>query len=103
VLGVESGQVRHEVLDHRHVRQRIDLHRALDLVHALGAGERVGAVDVHRAGAADALAAGAAEGQRRVDLVLDPDQRVEDHRPAIVEVDEIGVDARVLVVVRDQR
>ena len=30
-------------------------------------------VDVHRAGAADALAAGAAEGQRRIDLVLDPD------------------------------
>jgi hypothetical protein len=49
---------------------------------ALGAGERVGAVDVHRAGAADALAAGAAEGQRRIDLVLDLDQRVEHHRPA---------------------
>ena len=54
------------------------------------------AVDVHGAGAADALAAGAAEGQRRIDLVLDPDQRVEDHRPAIVAVDVVGVDARVV-------
>jgi hypothetical protein len=53
---------------------------------ALGAGERVGAVDVHRAGAADAFAAGAAEGQRRVDLVLDLDQRVENHRAEILNV-----------------
>jgi hypothetical protein len=43
VLGVEMRQVRHQVLHHRHVRQRIDLHVALDLVDALGAGQRVGA------------------------------------------------------------
>ena len=30
VLRVEVGQVGHEVLHHRHVRQRIDLHRAVD-------------------------------------------------------------------------
>src|SRR5205085_9223791 len=42
----------------------------------------------------------APEGQRRVDLVLDPDERVEDHRAAIVAVDVIGVDARVVAVVR---
>ena len=83
VLGVEVGEVRHQVLDHRHVRQRVDLHLALDVVDGLGAGQRVDAVDVHRAGAADALAAGAAEGQRRIDLVLDLDQRVENHRPAL--------------------
>jgi hypothetical protein len=35
VLGVEIGQVRHQVLDHRQVRQRIDLHRAVDLVEPL--------------------------------------------------------------------
>jgi len=70
------------------VRQRIDFDGVLDLVHALGAGERVGAVDVHGAGAADALAAGAAERQGRVDLVLDPDQGVENHRRAVIAVDE---------------
>ena len=57
------------------------------------------AVHVHRAGAANALAAGAAEGQRRVDLVLDLDQRVEDHRPAVVEIDLERVVARILAAV----
>jgi hypothetical protein len=50
--------------------------------------------------AADAFAAGAAEGQRRVDLVLDLDQRVENHRAAGREVDVVRVDTRVLAVVR---
>ena len=90
---VRSG---HQILHHRHVRQRVDLHR-LDFTSAIGlsAGERVGAVDVHGTTAADALAAGAAEGQRGVDLVLDLDQRVQNHRPAGVEVHLVGVDARV--------
>ena len=35
VLGVEVGEVGHQVLDHRHVRQRVDLHVALDLVMPL--------------------------------------------------------------------
>src|SRR6478672_1004221 len=101
ILRVEIGEVRHEVLDHRLMRQRIDLHRAiLHVVHRPGAGQRVLAVDVHGAGAADALAAGAAEGQRRIDIVLDPDQAVQDHRAAIVGVDVIGVDAWILAVVR---
>ena len=38
--------------------------------------------------------------QRRVDVVLDVEQGVEHHRPAIVHVDEIGVDARVFVIIR---
>src|SRR5690606_26641728 len=118
VLRVEVGHVRDQVLDHPHRRQRVDRHRALaldrrplragveralrlaGLLDRADAGQRVGAVDVHRARAADALAAGAAEGQGRVDLVLDLDQRVQDHRPALVQVDLVGVQARVLVVVR---
>ena len=100
VLGVEVRQIRHEVLDDRHVRQRVDLHRALDLVQTLGAGERVGAVDVHRAGTANAFATGAAQRQRRVDLVLDVEQAVEHHRAAIVDIDIVGIDARVLAVIR---
>src|SRR5580692_4226677 len=67
ILGVEIGQVRHQVLDDRLMRQRIDLDRAvLHVVHRLGAGQRVLAVDIQGAGAADALAAGTAEGQRRI-------------------------------------
>src|SRR5690606_16795272 len=70
-----------------------------DVADRLCAGERIDAVDVHGAGAADALPAGAAEGQRRVDIVLDIDQRVQHHRPAFGEVDFVSVDARVAVLV----
>src|SRR5690606_34397020 len=89
------------VLDHAHVRQRVDRHHVLPAVlDRARAGQGVGPVDVHRARTADALAAGTAEGQRGVDLVLDLDQRVQDHRTALVEVDLVGVGARVLAVVR---
>src|SRR5690606_28222571 len=72
VLREEVGQVRDQVLDHAHVRQRIDRHLGLAaVVDRTRAGQGVGAVDVHRAGTADALAAGPAERQGRVDLVLD--------------------------------
>src|SRR5262249_9185267 len=54
----------------------------------------------HGAGAAHALAAGAAEGQGRIDVVLDPDQRVENHRAAVAGVDIVGVDARVVAIIR---
>ena len=66
ILRIEIVHVGHEVFDHRHMRQGIDAHLAPNLVDRLGAGQRVGAVDIHRAGAADALAAGAAEGEARV-------------------------------------
>src|SRR5205085_4753649 len=39
-----------------------------------------------------------AEGQGRVDLVLDLDQRVENHRPAFGEIERVGVDDRVAAV-----
>ena len=82
------------------MRQRVDLHVAAALRDVLGAGQRVGAVDVEGAGAADALAAGAPEGQRRVDLVLDLDEGVQDHRPAGLEIDLEAVEPRVLAGVR---
>jgi len=62
----------------RTVRQRVDLGRLGRVaVDPAQAGERVDAVNVHRARAADALAARAPERQRRVDLVLNLDQSVE--------------------------
>ena len=81
------------------MRQRVDLH--LSGVGDLAkAGERVGAVDVHRARAADALAARAAEGERRVHLVLHLDQRVEHHRAALVHVHLIILHLRLGARVR---
>src|SRR6478672_1138289 len=99
VLGVEVAEIGNEILDYRQVWQGIDPDHAHDLVRRHGARERVGAVDVHGARAADALTAGAPEGERRIDDVLDPDQRVQHHWRAIVEIDEVGVHARVVRVV----
>src|SRR5690606_34114146 len=56
------------------------------------------AVHVHRARAADALATGAAEGQRRIDLVLDLDERVQDHRTALVHVDPVSIELWLAVL-----
>src|SRR3546814_1443139 len=71
----------------------------------LGAGEAVRAVDVHRARSANALAARAAESERRILIGLDLDQRVEDHRPAIVEINlenvVAGIFARIGIVAVD--
>lgn len=45
--------------------------------------------DIHGAGAADALPAGAPERQRGVHFVLDLDQRVQNHRPTVIQVNLI--------------
>src|SRR5262249_54102849 len=66
----------------------------------LGAGERVGAVDVHGARPAHSFAAGPPEGQGRIHLVLDLDKSVQDHRSAGVEVDLVAVDARIAAGIR---
>jgi hypothetical protein len=81
VLRVEVGHVRHEVLDDEHVRERVDLGLGRCGVDAREAGQRVGPVDVHRARSADPLATRAPERQRRVQLVLDLEQRIQHHRP----------------------
>src|SRR3546814_8017081 len=87
-------EIGNQILDHIHRGQRGDADLTLQIVYPGGAGEAVRAVDVHRALFANALAARAAESERRILIGLDLDQRVEDHRPAIVEIilekDEIG-------------
>jgi hypothetical protein len=93
------GEIGHQVLDHVHVRQRGDADFALQILDRGGAGEAVLAVHVHRARTADAFAARTAEGQGRIDLVLDLEQRVEHHRAAFVEIDLELVVARVLAAV----
>jgi hypothetical protein len=98
-LREEVGEIRDQVLDHVHVRQRRDPDLALIILDRGGAGEAVLAVDVHRAGAANALAAGAAEGERRILLALHLDERVEHHRPGLVEIDLERVVARILAAV----
>src|SRR3569833_3562506 len=100
VLRVRMGEVGDEILDHVHVRQGRDLHVTLEVGDRGGASEPVAAFHIHRARAADAFAAGTAEGQRRIDLVLDLDEGVENHRPTLIEVDRVTVEARISRAVR---
>lgn len=60
------------------------------------AGQRVHAVDVHSAAAANTLSATPAESQGWVQLVLDPYQGVEHHGPGLVQVESVGLHARLL-------
>ena len=95
VLRVEGGQVGNKILDDRHMRQRIDRHGIGVLSSdAREARERVSSVDVHGARSADAFAAGASEGERRVGLVLDLNERVENHRTARRHVDVVRLQVR---------
>jgi hypothetical protein len=100
VLRVKHREVRHKIFNDWQMRQGIDFDRALDVVHGLGAGERVRPVDIHRARPANAFPARAPEGERRIDLRFYPNQTIENHWPAIVAIDEISVHARILIIVR---
>ena len=100
MLGIKMRQVRDQILDHWHMRQRVDFDVTLDLIQPVDTGQRVDTTDVHRTGATDPLAAGAAEGQGWINLVFDLDQRIQDHRTTFVHIQEIGVHLRVLAVVR---
>src|SRR5262249_17828693 len=94
VLGVEVAQVGHQVLEHALVWKWIDADVATaNLLAAAGAGERVDAVDIHSTGTADALAARAAQRERRIDLVLYLQQRIEHHRSTLIHVERVAVDA----------
>ena len=95
VLRVKVGQIGHQIFDDRHVRQRIDLYVAFDVVDGPRARKRVAAIDVHRAGTANTLAAGTAKRQCRIDLIFDLDQRIENHRSAAIHIDVVGIHARI--------
>src|SRR5690606_18614302 len=83
-------------LDDGPAGQRIDAARVTEIADVPRAGEPIRAVHVHCATAADTLPARAPEGERRVDVVLDPDQRIEHHRPALIEIDLEGVEPGIL-------
>mmetsp|Transcript_27662 Transcript_27662/g.56790 ORF Transcript_27662/g.56790 Transcript_27662/m.56790 type:complete len:241 (-) Transcript_27662:230-952(-) len=101
VLLREVGHVGHQVLDHVHVRQGVDLHRcSRGLVDVRQAGQGVAAVNVHGAGPADPFAAASAEAKRGVEFILDFQKSIEDHGAAFVRVDGVSADVWFLVLVR---
>ena len=67
------------------MRQRTDGHRGRSGGDLRQAGQTVLAIDVHGARTADTLTARSSEGEGVIDLVLDLEQGVEDHRAATTE------------------
>src|SRR4029079_10675867 len=57
--------------------------------------EPVGAVDIHATGTTDTFTTRPAKSERRIDLVLNPDKRIEHHWSTIVEVDFKSIDGRI--------
>ena len=93
------GEIGHQILDNVHVVERIDSDGSLDILDRTCAGEPVRPVDVHCAAATYALTAGSPKGQRRIDVILDCDQGVEDHRAAAVKIDVERIQARPVAAV----
>ena len=89
-------QVGHEILDYAHVIQGVDSYCASDFGDGLCAGKPIGPIDVHGATSAYALSTGTSERQGAIDLVLDTDERVQDHWAAAGFIDKIRIQTRAL-------
>lgn len=53
-------------------------------------------IDVHGAATADAFSTATSEGDGGIELILDSDQGIQDHRAGLVQVEGVGLKARLL-------
>ncbi|RYR16416.1 hypothetical protein Ahy_B04g073431 [Arachis hypogaea] len=99
VLVIEISHIYHQILYHEHMRQRRDCRHVgrRDLRQAC---EAVATVDVHCARTTDPLPARPAEREGWVNLVLDFDEGVEHHGPALLQVDFVVLQLRLRRAVR---
>jgi len=86
VLLIKVGHIWHEIFDDVHVRQGIDFRGFGWIVDRAKTRQSVAAVDVHRTRTANAFATRASEGETGVEIILDVDQRVQNHRPTLVQI-----------------
>ena len=78
------------------VRQRVNLLRlGLVPVDPTQTRQRIHAINVHRARATDALPARTPERQRRIQVILDLDERIQHHRSAFRQVDLVRLQRRL--------
>ena len=99
MLRIKMGQIGNQIFDDRHMRQRIDFHIAFDFIHAINTGQRVDPVDIHRARPTNTFTARPTERQRWVNLVLDLDQRVQNHRTTGVHINKVGIQRRIFAII----
>jgi len=93
VLFVEVGHIGHEIFDHIHVGQWVDL-RGFVVIWDLGcASQSVGTLDVHSTRTADALSAAPTESESGILLVLDLEQSVQNHWSGLVQIDGVVLDS----------
>mmetsp|Transcript_5135 Transcript_5135/g.7816 ORF Transcript_5135/g.7816 Transcript_5135/m.7816 type:complete len:254 (+) Transcript_5135:273-1034(+) len=90
VLVVEVGHVWHQVAMHVHVWERVDAGGVLGVGDPAQARQGVGPLDVHGTGPTDAFATRLAECKGRVLLSFNLDQGVQNHRPALLQVNGVG-------------
>ena len=96
VLSIKVRQVRYQILDHGHMRQRINLDRAVYLTPRRGTRQGIFSIDVHCAGPTDPLSARTSEREGRVDLVFYFEECIEDHGRAMTRVDCVGIQPGIL-------
>ena len=91
VLGVEVGHVDDQVFQDEHEHERRD-HTFLVVVfgNTTKAGKVMASIDVHGAGAADTFSARATEAESWVDLILDLDKGIKEHRSTLFRVDVVS-------------
>jgi len=90
VLLVEQSEVGDEVLHDVHVGKGVNLCvLTLIAVDATEARESILAVNIHCAGTTNTLSTRATKSECRIYLILDFDERIENHRTALIEVDDV--------------
>ena len=57
--------------------------------------QRIHPINVHRTTPTDALPTAPPKRQRRINLILDPDQRIQHHRPRLVQVKRVRLHPRL--------
>jgi len=92
VLLIKLGQVGDDVFHNVGVREGVDFCFLLRVGwNAAQAGESVDTINVHRAATADALSAAPSESQGGINLVLNPDQRIQHHGTGLIQIQSVGL------------
>jgi len=96
VLLVEVSQIRYQILHDICVWQWVDP-RLLRCVcrNSAQTSQCIDPVDIHRTAPTNTLSAASSEGQGRVNLILYPNQRVQNHRACFVQIESVCLHPRL--------